>query len=82
MKTGYFVITHDIDNIDINFLQETPESKRLFKDFNSNLDNDEMIANLWSDFIELYNDTIECWYDGKWKFNGYNILDVFTIYIY
>ena len=83
MKEGYFVVTHDIDSVDINFVPDSPEAIQLFKDFNANMYGGEELWNIWNDFNELHdNGTIETWSDSEWKFRGYIIKDAFGIYLY
>jgi len=78
MKTGYFVITHDMDSVVVCFLEDKPESRKLFKDLN-NCEGEEDILELWNDYNDDYPN-MECWVDGKWPFNGYNIIEAFTVY--
>lgn len=83
MKEGYFVIVHDIDSVVICFVPDSPEAVQLFKDFNTNMYNDDKIQDLWNDFNEYHdNGTIEAWASGKWIFNGYIIKEAFSVFQY
>jgi len=78
-REGYFVITHEIEGLEIYFLEKSLESEQLFKDFNStNTFDYEAIMDLWYGYNDVNN--YETWGEDKWKFNDCNILDVCVVY--
>jgi len=78
-REGYFVITHDMDSVEIYFLEKSLESEQLFKDLNSTDAFDyEAIMELWYNYNDIYK--YEAWGGDKWKFNDCYILDVCVVY--
>jgi len=79
-KRGYFVIVHDNDNenVGVCFLEDKPESRKLFQNFNNNMDY-EKIQDLWNEYNENYPN-MECWSGDVWPFNGYDMIEAFIVY--
>ena len=80
-KEGYLVLVHDVDSVDIYFVPKSPECDKLLECFNNECEYDtEEVQELWGDYCDKHHNEIECNSDGPWKFNGYNILEMFTVF--
>jgi hypothetical protein len=81
-KTGYFVVTHNIEEVDIAFIEQNDENEELFTKL-CDTDGVEEVGEIWFSYLQKMEDDdveIESWFMGdEWPFDGYEILGAVNV---